>query len=145
VGLLASPSYELRAFAIPTGVAFEDPRDVGHVLARQVHSGTSASAKRGEVRGLPSYGVDTADIMRRLADITDQVLRASKPGDIPYQQQSKFELIQSRDGEIVEDTNVFSPICPEWHPRQYGCPVCRCRLGLTKLSKVSPLDRDSQL
>ena len=111
MGLLASPSYELRAFAIPTGVAFEDPRDVGHVLARQVHSGTSASAKRGEVRGLPSYGVDTADIMCRLADITDQVLRASKPGDIPYQQQSKFELIQF----------------------------------LTKLSKVSPLDRDSQL
>ena len=46
--------------------------------------------------GLLSYGVDLADIMRRLADMTDQVLRGTKPGDIPIYQQTKFEMVLNR-------------------------------------------------
>jgi putative ABC transport system substrate-binding protein len=49
-----------------------------------------------EVGGLLSYGIDAADMMRRLADMTDQVLRGTKPGDIPFQQQAKFELMLNR-------------------------------------------------
>jgi putative ABC transport system substrate-binding protein len=33
---------------------------------------------------------------RRPADVTDQVLRGAKPGDIPYYQQTKFELLLNR-------------------------------------------------
>jgi putative ABC transport system substrate-binding protein len=43
--------------------------------------------------GLLSYGIDRAEIYRRLADMTDQVLRGANPGDIPYQQQTRFELV----------------------------------------------------
>jgi putative ABC transport system substrate-binding protein len=46
--------------------------------------------------GLLSYGVDLADIMRRLADMTDQVLRGAKPGDIPFYQPTKFQLVLNR-------------------------------------------------
>jgi putative ABC transport system substrate-binding protein len=46
--------------------------------------------------GVLSYGVDLADVMRRLADMTDQVLRGTKPGDIPFYQQTKFELVLNR-------------------------------------------------
>jgi putative tryptophan/tyrosine transport system substrate-binding protein len=46
-----------------------------------------------EVGGLLSYGIDTADMMRRLADMTAEVLRGTKPGEIPFQQQTKFELL----------------------------------------------------
>jgi putative ABC transport system substrate-binding protein len=46
--------------------------------------------------GLLSYGVDLADIMRRLADMTDQVLKGAKTGDIPFYQQTKFELVLNR-------------------------------------------------
>jgi putative ABC transport system substrate-binding protein len=49
-----------------------------------------------EVGGLLSYGVDTADLMRRLADMTDEVLRGTKPSDIPFYQQTKFELVLNR-------------------------------------------------
>jgi len=49
-----------------------------------------------EVGGLLSYGVDLADVGRRLAEITDQVLRGAKPGDIPFFQQTKFELVLNR-------------------------------------------------
>ena len=46
-----------------------------------------------EVGGLLSYGIDTADMMRRLAGMTAEVLRGTKPGEIPFQQQTKFELL----------------------------------------------------
>jgi putative ABC transport system substrate-binding protein len=49
-----------------------------------------------EVGGLLSYGVDTADLMRRLADMTGQVLEGAKPHEIPFQQQTKFELVLNR-------------------------------------------------
>jgi putative ABC transport system substrate-binding protein len=49
-----------------------------------------------EAGGLLSYGTDLAEVYRRLADLTDQVLRGAKPGEIPFYQQTKFELVLSR-------------------------------------------------
>jgi putative ABC transport system substrate-binding protein len=49
-----------------------------------------------EVGGLLSYGPDTAQMFRRLANMVDQILKGAKPGDIPYQQQTKFELLLNR-------------------------------------------------
>jgi len=46
--------------------------------------------------GLLSYGVDLGDVGRRLADMTDQVLKGARPADIPYYQQTKFELVLNR-------------------------------------------------
>jgi putative tryptophan/tyrosine transport system substrate-binding protein len=33
------------------------------------------------------------DLMRRVANMTGEVLRGAKPGDIPFYQQTKFELV----------------------------------------------------
>jgi putative ABC transport system substrate-binding protein len=49
-----------------------------------------------DLGGLFSYGVDITDLMRRLADMTDQLLRGKKPGEIPFYQPTKFELVLSR-------------------------------------------------
>jgi len=49
-----------------------------------------------DVGGLASYGTDTADLLRRFADMADEILRGAKPGDIPFQQQTKFELVLNR-------------------------------------------------
>jgi putative tryptophan/tyrosine transport system substrate-binding protein len=49
-----------------------------------------------EVGGLLSYGVDTTNLMRRLADMTGQVLGGAQPHEIPFQQQTKFELVLNR-------------------------------------------------
>jgi ABC-type uncharacterized transport system substrate-binding protein len=45
-----------------------------------------------EVGGLMAYGVDVLDAMRRVANMTGEVLRGAKPSDIPFYQQTKFEL-----------------------------------------------------
>jgi putative ABC transport system substrate-binding protein len=49
-----------------------------------------------EVGGLMAYGVDLGDASRRIAGMTDQILRGAKPRDIPFQQQTKFELVLNR-------------------------------------------------
>ena len=41
-------------------------------------------------------GIDLVDLFRRLAVLTNEVLRGAKPGDIPYYQMTKFDLVLNR-------------------------------------------------
>jgi putative tryptophan/tyrosine transport system substrate-binding protein len=43
--------------------------------------------------GLISYGVNVTDLFRRATDYVDRILRGEKPGNLPVQQPTKFELV----------------------------------------------------
>ena len=40
-----------------------------------------------------SYGPNFPDLFRRAADHVDKILRGTKPGEIPVEQPSKFDLV----------------------------------------------------
>jgi putative ABC transport system substrate-binding protein len=46
-----------------------------------------------EAGGLISYGPNFPDLFRRSADFVDKILRGAKPGDIPVEQPTKFDLV----------------------------------------------------
>ena len=43
--------------------------------------------------GLLSYGPDPVDLWRRASSYVDRILRGEKPGDLPVQLPTKFEMV----------------------------------------------------
>ena len=67
-----------------------------NILAAGAHLPTMhASGDYVEAGGLMSYGANFPDQFRRAADYVDKILHGAKPGTIPVEQPTKFDLIVS--------------------------------------------------
>jgi putative tryptophan/tyrosine transport system substrate-binding protein len=54
---------------------------------------TCTNADIARAGALMSYGPDFPAVFRRAAEIVDKILRGTKPGDIPVEQPTKFDLV----------------------------------------------------
>jgi putative tryptophan/tyrosine transport system substrate-binding protein len=64
-------------------------RLTAHYRVPAVNS-TTAITREG---GLLTYGVDTIDLFRRAAPYVDRILKGAKPGELPVQVPTKFEMV----------------------------------------------------
>ena len=79
-------------------IVSNDPETITHrrviaALAVEGRLPTIAPVREFVMAGaLMSYGVDLSHLLRDVAQYIDRILQGANPGDLPYQQPSKFEL-----------------------------------------------------
>jgi putative ABC transport system substrate-binding protein len=68
-------------------------KQVGEVAIKYRLPAIYYTADWAQDGGLMSYGVNRNDLARRAATYVDKILKGTKPGDLPVEQPTKFELI----------------------------------------------------
>ena len=67
--------------------------DVVALVARRGMPAIYSDSFFVKIGGLAFYGPDRTDLFRRSAGYVDRILRGEKPGDLPFQQPTKYELM----------------------------------------------------
>ena len=88
-----------RAGAVIVGqdpFAIQQRRPIAELALKHRLPSISGFREYAEAGGLISYGANITDINRRVAIYVDKILKGAKPGDLPVEQPTKFELIINR-------------------------------------------------
>ena len=78
---------------VSTPVFDAAPRRLVELAARNRLPAVYTFRPFADTGGLMSYGPDISDLFRRAATYVDKILKGAKPGDLPVEQPTKFELV----------------------------------------------------
>ena len=82
------------ALLVPAhGFAWRNRRQIVELAARRGRPAMYGWRAFVEAGGLMSYGPDVMAGVRRAATYVDKILKGAKPGDLPIEQPTKFELV----------------------------------------------------
>ena len=80
-------------FVGPGPVAYADRALIVDFATQARLPSSFAFRESVELGGLMSYGVSVVDLLRRSATYVDKILKGAKPGELPVEQPTKFELV----------------------------------------------------
>jgi putative ABC transport system substrate-binding protein len=80
-------------FVIEEGTLFPHRARILSLAAQHRLPAASQFREFAEAGGLLSYGPNLPDLFRRAATYVDKILKGTKPGDLPVEQPTKFELV----------------------------------------------------
>jgi len=78
---------------VPSAMLFGERRRLVDLAAKNRLPAVYQWREGVDAGGLMSYGPDFADLFRRAATYVDRILKGAKPGDLPVEQPTKFELV----------------------------------------------------
>jgi ABC-type uncharacterized transport system substrate-binding protein len=78
---------------LPTAMFFNERRRLVDLAAKNRLPTVFPFRESVDAGGLMSYGPALADLFRRAATHVDKILKGAKPGDLPIEQPTKFELV----------------------------------------------------
>jgi putative ABC transport system substrate-binding protein len=78
---------------VSTPVFDTQPRRLVELAARHRLPAVYTFKAFVDAGGLMSYGPDISDLYRRAATYVDKILKGARPGDLPVEQPTKFELV----------------------------------------------------
>jgi putative ABC transport system substrate-binding protein len=81
-----------RAIFVVGGAANNAQRQFAELAVKNRLPTSWSSTVGVEAGGLMSYGTNFSDLYRRAARYVDKILKGAKPGDLPIEQPTKFEL-----------------------------------------------------
>jgi putative tryptophan/tyrosine transport system substrate-binding protein len=78
---------------LPSAMFLREHRRLVDLAAKNRLPAVYTSREFVDAGGLMSYGANQPDLFRRLATYVDRILKGAKPGDLPIEQPTKFELV----------------------------------------------------
>jgi putative ABC transport system substrate-binding protein len=78
---------------LPSGMFIGERRRLVDLAAKHRLPAVYQSRESVDAGGLMSYGPNFSDLFRRAATYVDKILKGAKPGDLPVEQPTKFELV----------------------------------------------------
>ena len=78
---------------LPSNRFLREHRRLVDLAAKNRLPAVYASREFVDAGGLMSYGANQPDLFRRAATYVDKILKGAKPGDLPVEQPTKFELV----------------------------------------------------
>jgi putative ABC transport system substrate-binding protein len=91
---------------LPANMFLREHRRLVDLAAKSRLPAVYTSREFVDAGGLMSYGASQPDLFRRAATYVDKILKGAKPGDLPVEQPTKFELVINLKTAKVLDLTI---------------------------------------